>query len=60
MTMRRTDSVRRLQGRTLPGAHSLSTDRQFVCSYLGTNWATKPAEIRATEPAGWAQGDTVA
>ena len=58
MTMRPT-VMRRPQGRSLPGSHSLSGDRQFVCSYLGTNW-TKPAEIRATEQAGRAQGATVA
>ena len=57
MTMRLTSLLRRPQGRSLPGSHSLSVDRQFV-DYLGTNW--KPAEIRATEQARKGAGVTVA
>lgn len=59
MTSRWTDRSRRQQGKSLPVSHRLSVDTQFACSYLGTtNW--KPAEIRATEPAGWARGAAVA
>lgn len=58
MNLRRT-VMRRPQGSLLPIAHGLSTDRRFVGSYLGTNWPTKPAEIRAKEEqAGVAQGST--
>jgi len=57
VTMRLTSLLRRPQGRSLPGSHSLSVDRQFV-DYLGTNW--KPAEIRATEQARKGAGVTVA